>query len=401
MQTNITEQFLATTAGQRANTILRKCVHCGFCNATCPTYQLLGDELDGPRGRIYQIKQMLEGQVASRETQTHLDRCLTCRNCETTCPSGVDYGELLDIGRELIEKTVKRSAWDQFRRWCIRETLAYPKRFTLLLRPGQLLRPLLPALLRNKIPKYQVSQHWPVSNTATRKMLLLQGCVQPTLSPSINHATAMVLQRLNIQAIAEHPAACCGALHHHTSAQDQALDFVRQRIDAWWPHVEGGVEAIVSTASGCGVHIKEYGDLLAEDVRYKDKAARISAITKDISEIIAQEDLSQFPKPSKDTVAFHPPCSLQHGQKLPGVVEGILKRAGIELVPVKDSHLCCGSAGSYSLLNPQLAEQLGQEKINHLTASQPDFIITANIGCLHHLNTRTEIPVKHWIEALI
>jgi len=401
MQTNITEQFLATTLGQQANTILRKCVHCGFCNATCPTYQLMGDELDGPRGRIYQIKQILEGQTPSSETQKHLDRCLTCRNCETTCPSGVDYGELLGIGRELIEESVKRSTWDRFKRWCIREALAYPKRFNLLLLPGQIMRPLLPSALRKMIPERHIKQEWPQSSDATRKMLLLQGCVQPALSPSINHATATVLSRLNIQVIEETPAACCGALHHHTSAQEQALDFIRNRIDTWWPHVENGIEAIVSTASGCGVHIKDYGQLLSNDERYKDKAATISSLVKDISEVINQEDLSGIQKPAKEKIAYHPPCTLQHGQKLPGIVEGIFNRIDIELIPVNDSHLCCGSAGSYSLLNPKLSDQLGQNKINYLTANQPDIIVTANIGCLHHLDTRSEIPVKHWIELLV
>jgi glycolate oxidase iron-sulfur subunit len=401
MQTNITEAFLATTEGQRANTILRKCVHCGFCNATCPTYQLLGDELDGPRGRIYQIKQLLEGQTTSRETQSHLDRCLTCRNCETTCPSGVDYGELLGIGRELIEKTVKRSRWDRFKRWCIRETLAYPKRFNLLLSPGQIIRPLFPGAIRKLIPERRIKLPWPQTSSDTRKMLLLQGCVQPTLSPAINHAAATVLDRLNIQVIEETPAACCGALHHHTSAQDEALNFIRYRIDAWWPHVENGIEAIVSTASGCGVHIKDYGQLLAEDKQYKDKAAKISSLVKDIAEIINQEDLSGFQKSSKEKIAYHPPCTLQHGQKLPGIVEGILTRLGIGLDPVNDSHLCCGSAGSYSLLNPKLADQVGQNKVKNLMANQPDLIVTANIGCLHHLDAKSSIPVKHWIELLV
>jgi glycolate oxidase iron-sulfur subunit len=232
-------------------------------------------------------------------------------------------------------------------------------------------------------------------------MLLLQGCVQPTLSPSINHAAATVLNRLNIQVIEETPAACCGALHHHTSAQDEALDFIRNRIDTWWPHVEDGIEAIVSTASGCGVHIKEYGQLMANDEQYKDKAVRISSLVRDIAETISQEDLSQIQKPVKEMIAYHPPCTLQHGQKLSGIVETILERADVELVPVNDSHLCCGSAGSYSLLNPKLSDQLGQNKVNNLTANQPDMIVTANIGCLHHLNARSSIPVKHWIELLV
>jgi len=400
MQTRLTDTFLATGFGKRADTILRKCVHCGFCNATCPTYQLLGDELDGPRGRIYQIKQLLEGNTTTRETQTHLDRCLTCRNCETTCPSGVDYGELLGIGRELVEQTVSRTPWDRFRRWCIRETLAYPMRFKSLLRLGQLFRPLAPVKLRKLIPAHQVAVEWPDSIQHTRKVLLLQGCAQPALSPSVNQATAEVLDRLGIHAIPETPAACCGALHHHTSAQGESLDFIRHRIDAWWPHVEDGIEAVVSTASGCGVHIKDYGQLLAEDPQYRDKAAHISSITKDIAEVLAKEDLSPLKTSISHAVAYHPPCTLQHGQGLSGMVEEILKRMRINLAAVRDSHLCCGSAGSYSLLNPRLATRLGKQKIDCLTATEPALIVTANIGCQLHLGSKTDIPVRHWIELL-
>ena len=399
MQTRLTPQLLASPDGKRADNILRKCVHCGFCNATCPTYQLLGDELDGPRGRIYQIKQFLEGNAAGNTTQAHLDRCLTCRNCETTCPSGVEYHELLDIGRKLIDERVKRTPWDRFRRWSIRQTLAYPARFKPLLRTGQWLRPLMPAAIKQTIPPYQRQHQWPGVDSK-RQVLVLQGCVQPLMSPSINHATADVLTKLGIRAIPESPAGCCGALHHHTSAPGQAREFMRRRIDCWWSHVEDGVEAIVSTASGCGVHVKEYGHLLADDPDYADKARRISALTVDIAELIHGEDLNRLDVKPLHQIAFHPPCTLQHGQRLTGLVENILQRVGMNLVPVADSHLCCGSAGSYSLLNPSISEKLGQQKIRHLTKNNPALVVTANIGCLHHLAGKTALPVKHWIELL-
>ena len=400
MQTNLTKEILASSDGQHADSILRKCVHCGFCNATCPTYQILGDELDGPRGRIYQIKQFLEGKETGLSTLSHLDRCLTCRNCETTCPSGVEYHHLLDIGRRLIEQSVKRTAWDGFRRWLIRETLAYPARFKPVLRLGQLFRPIMPASLKASIPERSGRQDY-AQVSSTRQVLLLEGCVQPALSPTINHAATQVLARLGISVIPEQPAACCGALHYHTSAPEQALDFMRARIDAWWPIVEQGIEAIISTASGCGVHIKEYGHLLADDRDYRDKAHRISELTCDISELLGKEDLSRLKVDCDVTVAYHPPCSLQHGQGLPGIVENILHQTGIRTVTVRDSHLCCGSAGSYSLLNPGIANQLGMNKVANLAANNPDMLVTANIGCLHHLGARTDLPVKHWIELLV
>ena len=399
MQTNLSKEILATNDGQRANSILRKCVHCGFCNATCPTYQILGDELDGPRGRIYQIKQFLEGKHTGLSTLSHLDRCLTCRNCETTCPSGVEYHHLLDIGRRLIEGSVNRSPWDRFQRWIIRETLAYPARFRPILRLGQLFRPLMPTRMKASIPQRVRVKDYPQINSE-RKVLLLEGCVQPALSPEINYATAQVLGRLGISVIPERPGACCGALHHHTSAPQQALDFMRARIDAWWPFVEQGIEAIVSTASGCGVHVKDYAQLLAADNEYHDKAKRISELTCDIAELLSKQDLSVLHANTGRTVAYHPPCSLQHGQGLPGIVENILQQTGIRTVSVRDSHLCCGSAGSYSLLNPKMATQLGMNKVTRLTEQNPEMLVTANIGCLHHLGAKTDLPVKHWIELL-
>lgn len=400
MRTSLTTEFLSDPRGQRANAILRKCVHCGFCNATCPTYQILGDELDGPRGRIYQIKTILEGQTLGSETRQHLDLCLTCLNCETTCPSGVEYGTLLAIGRELIETRTRRPGWDSLKRHLIRETLAHPKRFAFLLALGRMVKPLTFGKLRQLIP---IKQNMPAPSIRQhgRKMLLLEGCVQPSLSPAINTATCQVLDRLGITAIRETPAACCGALHCHTSATEAGLNFARQRIDAWWPYVESGIEAIISTASGCGIHIKHYGELLKDDRDYADKASKISELTKDIIEILHGEDIESFGVNSAQRVAFHPPCTLQHGQKITNQVESLLGRLGIECVTFNDSHLCCGAAGSYTLLQPTIAGQLKERKLDNIKQSQPDVIATANIGCLHHLGSGTRIPVKHWVELLV
>ena len=399
MQTRLTEQFLADPRGQRANEILRKCVHCGFCNATCPTHEILGNELDGPRGRIYQIKQILEGQSYSHETRQHLDQCLTCLNCETTCPSGVDYGELLDIGREIIEENTSRPLFDRFRRYLIRESLAYPDRFAVLLGMGRIVRPFLPPRLQAGIPAKSPTTKRPVCSHS-RKVLLAEGCVQPVLSPSITAATCRVLDQLDIEAITENPPACCGALHHHTSAPEQALNFARSRIDAWWPHVEAGIEAIISTASGCGVHIKHYGKLLEHDMEYAEKSRKINELTKDLVEVIDQEDTTRL-RPNRDcTVACHSPCTLQHGQKLAGRIESLLDSMGVKRISFNESHLCCGAAGSYTLLQPTLSRQLKKRKLENISREQPDMIVTANIGCLHHLASGTSIPVRHWVELI-
>ncbi len=399
MQTRLIEQFLADPKGQRADEILRKCVHCGFCNATCPTYEILGDERDGPRGRIYQIKQVLEGQSPSYETRRHLDQCLTCRNCEITCPSGVDYGELLDIGREIIEKDTSRPLTDRLKRYLIRECLAYPDRFAALLGMGRLLRPLLPGRLKTLIPIKLPAPPNPASSHP-RKVFLPEGCVQPALSPSITSAACNVLDKLGIEAITEDPAACCGALHHHTSAPEKALRLVRGRIDAWWPYVETGIEAIVSTASGCGIHIKHYGELLKHDPDYAEKSRKISDLTKDLIEIIDQEDITRL-RPNNDCpVAYHPPCTLQHGQRLAGRVENLLDSIGTKRIRFNEPHLCCGAAGSYTLLQPKLSAQLKEKKLQNISRERPELIVTANIGCLHHLASGTSIPVRHWVELI-
>jgi glycolate oxidase iron-sulfur subunit len=400
MQTNLADFIKDTAEGQEADAILRSCVHCGFCTATCPTYQLLGDELDGPRGRIYLIKQVLEGKAATEKTQMHLDRCLTCRNCESTCPSGVQYGRLVDIGRGIVEKQVKRPLAQQLVRTALKEILPRKSVFNPAMKMGQLVRPLLPAALKNKVPQARPAGVWP-SRSHARKMLLLDGCVQPAMSPNINAATARVLDALEVQLIAAPKAGCCGAIRHHLNDQDGALDDMRRNIDAWWPYVEAGAEAIVMTASGCGVTVKEYGHLLAHDPAYAARAARISELTKDLSEIMPAFEQQLVAKVKvKKRVAYHPPCTLQHGQQIRGKVEGVLRAVGVDVTLCADSHLCCGSAGTYSVLQPELSYQLRDNKLKNLEATQADEIVSANIGCLTHLQSGTDTPVRHWIELI-
>ena len=399
MQTNIVERYANTDYGREAEAILRKCVHCGFCTATCPTYQLLGDELDGPRGRIYQIKEILEGATPTASTQTHLDRCLTCRSCETTCPSGVDYGRLADIGRKIVEDEVGRS-WIQT---LIRKALVVviPNRqlFGFLMRMGQLFRPLMPGAIRRKIPQRVTPSVWPTS-THLRTMVVLEACAQPSATPNVNAAAARVLDRLGIQLIAAKEAGCCGAVAHHLSDHDRSYDAVKRNIDAWWPLIEQGAEAIVITASGCGVMVKEYGHLLADDPLYAEKAQRVSELAKDISEVLVKEDLGGLKVRGAKTLAFHSPCTLQHGQKLNGLTERVLRELGFDLKPVADSHLCCGSAGTYSILQPDLSKRLLKNKVKALEATGAPTIATANVGCQLHLSTGANTPVKHWIELV-
>ena len=413
MRTALADFIKDTPAGREADAILRNCVHCGFCSATCPTYQLLGDELDGPRGRIYLIKQVLEGKTATAKTQLHLDRCLTCRSCETTCPSGVQYGRLLDIGRHAVHAQVGRSAVSGIVRALLRAVIPHRARFAALLRLGQTLRWLLPPQLQKKIPSPVVSTAWPAARHA-RTMLVLEGCAQPALSPNTNAATARVLDRLGIMLLRAPSAGCCGAVSQHLDAPDEALNYMRRNIDAWWPYIEKGTEAIIMTASGCATMVADYGHLLAHDTAYAEKATRVSALIKDISEVIAAEKnkllqllahdarnpQSSILNHSSSKLAFHPPCSLQHGLKMKGRVETLLLELGFELTPVADSHLCCGSAGTYSILQPELSQRLLKNKIAALHAGRPAAIITANIGCQSHLQTATGLPVTHWIEAL-
>lgn len=402
MQTNLADFIKDTPQGQEADAILRKCVHCGFCTATCPTYQLLGDELDGPRGRIYLIKQVLEGKPATAKTQLHLDRCLTCRNCETTCPSGVNYGRLIDIGRDVVDQQVQRPFAQQLVRTALKEALPRPQLFGTAMKLGQAVRPLLPEVLRNKVPEARDAGVWPTRSHA-RKMLLLDGCVQPAMSPSINAATARVLDKLGIQLQVAPKAGCCGAIRYHLNDQAGGLDDMRRNIDAWWPYVVAGAEAIVMTASGCGVTVKEYGHLLHDDPLYAEKAKRISELTKDLSEIMPAfeaELAKQLTGKITKRVAYHPPCTLQHGQQIRGKVESVLRACGVDVKLCADSHLCCGSAGTYSVTQPELSYQLRDNKIKNLEASSPEVIVSANIGCLTHLQSGTETPVRHWIELI-
>ncbi|MDQ9171643.1 glycolate oxidase subunit GlcF [Oxalobacteraceae bacterium R-40] len=401
MQTNLADFIKDTPEGQEAEAILRACVHCGFCTATCPTYQLLGDELDGPRGRIYLIKQVLEGKEPTEKTQLHLDRCLTCRNCETTCPSGVMYGRLVDIGRKVVEEKVPRRAQDRMLRTALKEGVSRKWIFTPAMKAGQMLRPLLPRALKNKVPAREDSGSWPTRSHA-RKMILLDGCVQPAMAPNINAATARVMDALGVELIVAAREGCCGAIRFHLNDHDAALNDMRRNIDAWWPHVEAGAEAILMTASGCGSTVKDYGHLLERDPKYAAKAQRISELTKDLSEILPafEAQLQQLAGKIERRVAYHPPCTLQHGQRIRGAVERVLDGLGVEVKLCQDSHLCCGSAGTYSVLHPQIATQLRDNKIANLEKTNPDLIASANIGCITHLQSGTDLPVRHWIELI-
>ena len=407
MHIHLADFIRNTPEDTAAEIALRDCVRCGFCIATCPTYQLLGDESDSPRGRIDLVRQAVEGKAITADMQLHLDRCLTCRLCETTCPSGVQFGRILDVGRHIVEQHVGRSFFESYKRKILRSIVPDAARFSKWLRIGQRMRWLLPASLRDQVPApARAAQPWP-ENSHPRKMLVLDGCVQPALSPATNAAAARVLDRLGITLMRAPSAGCCGAVTHHLSAHNEALELVKRNIDAWWPHIEAGAEAIIMTASGCGVMVKDYGRLLADDRSYADKAARVSELTKDISEIIAAnlEKLRALPAFSARTaapakVAFHAPCTLQHTLKLKTDTEALLTALGFELAKVKEAHLCCGSAGTYSILQPELAQRLRTNKIKALIGDAPTAILTANIGCQCHLQGGTELPVRHWMEAL-
>ena len=409
MQTQLAPQYQGTPDGEAAEAILRKCVHCGFCTATCPTYQLLGDELDGPRGRIYLMKLVLEGEAPSRATQLHLDRCLTCRNCESTCPSGVQYGQLVEIGRKMVDAQVPRPAAERGLRWLLREGLTSPL-FGPAMALGKLARPLLPAALKAKVPGpaavgAAATKAWPTAQHS-RQVLMLAGCVQPAMAPNINAATARVLDAAGIQTLVAAKAGCCGALRSHTGDPDGGLDDMRRNIDAWWPLVSAGkVEAIVMNASGCGVTVKEYGHALRLDAAYAEKARQVSELTRDLSELLPSllpALKPQMRQPTQATkLAFHPPCTLQHGQQLRGGVEASLRELGFDVaVAVTEAHLCCGSAGAYSVLQPALSQQLRDRKLVNLAELAPGAIVSANIGCITHLQSGTATPVMHWVEAL-
>lgn len=400
MQTSLPSQLLATERGREADSILRACVHCGFCIATCPTYQVLGNELDSPRGRIYLIKAMLEGEPVSAITRTHLDRCLSCQACETTCPSGVNYHRLLDIGRSEIEQRAPRPWSGRALRSVLRAVLPYRRRFTPLLRIGQYLRPLLPSLLRDHVPARRSRLTAPAVLAQARKVILVQGCVQPGLSPNTHIAATEVLAALAIEAVTVSAESCCGALSYHLDAQQQGLEFARRNIDAWWPLLEQGAEAIVMTASGCSNFVQDYAQLLKDDVNYAERAATVVASLKDIAEVLSGEDLESLQINAGSQISWHCPCTAQHGQKLDGVTQAVLRRVGFELPVIRDAHLCCGSAGTNSLLQPGTAAALRERKLSALQASDPELIVTANIGCQTHLAAGTDTPVMHWIELL-
>ena len=400
MQTKILPDILATTEGQEADRVLRSCVHCGFCTATCPTYQVLGDELDSPRGRIYLIKEVLETGKAGKETQLHLDRCLTCQSCETTCPSGVEYHKLLTIGRKMVDEQNPRPFPERSQRWLLRQIVSRRRLFSVLLRCSQIVRPLLPATLKRLIPAFQKPSSFQ-SSPRTRQIILLQGCAQPSLAPNINHSTIRVMDALGIQTLKLDNEGCCGALSHHMNATEQALTSAKRNIDVWWPYVQNNqIEAIVISESGCGNFVKEYAELLNDDQEYSSKMERIKTLIKDISEVLGKEDLSRFNSKNPQTLAFQSPCTLQHGQGIRGSVENLLRTLGHTLTAVPDGHLCCGSAGSYSILQRDLSLEFRQRTLGNLHSGSPTVIASANIGCISHLRAGTDTPVKHWIEIL-
>jgi glycolate oxidase iron-sulfur subunit len=406
MQTELADFIRDTPAGKEADEILRKCVHCGFCTATCPTYQLLGDELDGPRGRIYLIKQLLESGEASEKTQLHLDRCLTCGACEATCPSGVAFVRLLNVGREVIEKKVPRRGGDAAARYLLRNVVTRASLFTPAMKVGRLLRPFMPRLLKDKVTAQRPVGARPAARHR-RRMVVLEGCVQPAMAPNINVAAARVFDRVGISLVAAPQAGCCGAMRFHLGDAEGAREEARRNIDAWWPLLEDDAEAVLMTASGCGAQVREYGHLLENDERYAAKAAHVSLLTRDVSEALAAESEQLMPllerapeRRAKQRIAFHAPCTLQHRLKLRGIPEELLRAAGFELTPVADAHLCCGSAGTYSLLQPELSLRLRDNKLAALCAGEPEGIASANVGCITHLQAGTGLPVRHWIEWL-
>ena len=412
MDTHLADFIRDTPEGKTAESILRKCVHCGFCTATCPTYQILGDELDSPRGRIYLIKQVLEGQEVTRKTQQHLDRCLTCRNCETTCPSGVKYGQLIDIGRKIVDQKVKRPWGERMLRNGLKSLMTNRGLFNSGMALGRTFKPMVPPSLKNKINDARPAGELP-SRSHARKVLILNGCVQPAMLPSIDAATMRVLDAMEVQCVVEPSSGCCGAVKFHMNDHEGGLQQMRQNIDAWWPLIESGeVESLVMNASGCGVTVREYAHHFHDDPAYKAKANRISAMTFDLSQTLTNlldkaspEQLSRLKhavtthSPFK-RLAFHPPCTLQHGQQIKGVVESVLVKLGFELTPVADSHLCCGSAGTYSVLQPVISGELKKRKVQALEAGGPQAVVSANIGCITHIETGTQLPVRHWIELI-
>lgn len=403
MQTNLASWVRNTEIGKEADEILRRCVHCGFCLATCPTYQVLGDERDSPRGRIYLIKEVLEGATPTTATQRHLDRCLTCRNCETTCPSGVQYGKLIDIGRKVVDERVQRPLGERMQRTALRK-LVTSSVFKPALEAGRAVRPLLPETLKAKVPVRRGAGQLPSSTqTYSRHVLMLAGCVQPAMIPAIDAATMRVLAALGVGTKIVAESGCCGAVNFHLDAQEAALDQMRANIDAWYPYIESGqAEAIVMNASGCGAMVREYGHYLRYDPRYAEKAAKISEKVMDIAEFIAPHttELRNKMGPLPARPAFHPPCTLQHWQKLRTQTERVLSELGFQLQPFNEAHLCCGAAGTYSVTQPELSRTLRDRKLDAIGNARPDTIVSSNIGCITHLQSGTDTPVRHWIEVV-
>lgn len=399
MRTVIAPPLAGTPEGARAEKVVRACVHCGFCNATCPTYQVTGDELDGPRGRIYLMKQALEGGEVSRITQRHLDRCLGCRACETTCPSGVTYHKLYEVGRAYVEARVRRTPADRLRRFVIRKGVASPRLFGVGVLLGGAFRGLLPKALAKKVPAYRPGRR-PAGGAHPRRMLMLAGCAQSVVAGHFNAAVARVFDKLGITVEEAPEAGCCGALSAHLDAAEEARAFARRNIDAWWPRIQAGAEAILAASTGCSSYIKEYPDLLADDPAYAEKAQRVAALLKDPVEVLSVLPLTAARPPEEPRIAVQEPCSLQHGLRLGGRIEPLLRSLGYDPQPVADAHLCCGSAGAYSLLHPEMAGQLRANKLRNLTARDPGAIYTANVGCWMHLAEASPAPVRHWIEAV-
>lgn len=403
MQTKLAPWIRDTPEGELAEDILRRCVHCGFCQATCPTYQELGDELDSPRGRIYLIKQMLEGAEVGHSTQLHLDRCLTCRNCETTCPSGVEYGKLIDIGRAVVAERVERPLHVRLFRAALRQGINSPL-FSPAMSLGRIMRPLLPAGLRSKLQPLPPSRPLPQNpGRHVRQVIMLQGCVQPAMMPAIDEATIRVLDTVGIGTRVVPGSGCCGAVNLHLDAQEQALEQMRANVDVWWPLLESGqVECIVSNASGCGAMLREYAHHLQHDSAYAHRATALADAVRDISELLAPHaaELGRRIGGIEGRYVFHPPCTLQHWQKLRGITEQVLRDLGFQLLPFAESHLCCGSAGTYAFTQKELSQSLRERKVGHIEAAGPDAIVSSNIGCISHLQGGTGLPVRHWVEVL-
>jgi glycolate oxidase iron-sulfur subunit len=414
MQTNFTPDQLKDPATAQANRILRTCVHCGMCTATCPTYQVLGDELDSPRGRIYLIKDMLEnGRPADARTVKHIDRCLSCLACMTTCPSGVDYMHLVDHARAYIEKTYRRPLTDRLLRAVLAAVLPYPMRFRLALLAAKIARPLAPllpdarlramlAMAPKRIPPVSRNddpQTFPAQGTRKMRVALMTGCAQKALNTDINDATLRLLTRLGCEVVVARGAGCCGALTHHMGKEAQAHAAAAANIRAWTAEAaNGGLDAIVINTSGCGTTVKDYGHMFARDPLAAE-AAQVSAKTMDITELLDRLGIPEgAPKPLK--VAYHAACSLQHGQKVTAAPKALLRRAGFTVVEPADAHLCCGSAGTYNLMQPEISGQLKARKVATLTARSPDVIAAGNIGCMMQIGSGTDVPVVHTVELL-